>query len=180
MVVLELVPVPVPEVLDEPIEPELDGDVLDDDVPPEDDGLVVAELLVPDGVVDDELLVEGPLIELDPVVDGVVVLLVSVDVDDELDDAGGVAGVVVVVELELVLAGGLTTVLLVSLRSQPARPTARAMARALDSMILDFMGNSFPCCGDGQRKLTATPPFPAASTRKFGATRTHRPAPRRK
>ncbi len=164
---------PVPEVLDAPEVP--DGDVLDDeDVSPEVDGAVLDELSVPDGVVDDELPVVGALIELEPVVDGLVVLLVSVLVDEELDDDGGVDGVELVLELEL--DGGVTTVLLVSFRSQPASPIASATASALDNMILDFMGNSFQCYGDEQRNLDGDAALPAASTRKFGAMEARRAA----
>ncbi len=97
---------------------------------------------------------DGPLIdELEP--DGLVLLVVSVVVVE--DDAGGSGGVVVdvvvlVLGVELggvrtvvlvlgVELGGVTTVVRSSLRSQPATPTAMATAKALDSRILDFMGN---------------------------------------
>ena len=116
---------------------------------------VVLPVPAPDGgmVVVEEL--DGPLIdELEP--DGLVLLVVSVVVVE--DDAGGSGGVVVDVVVVLVLGvelggvrtvvlllgvelGGVTTVVRSSLRSQPATPTAMATAKALDSRILDFMGN---------------------------------------
>jgi hypothetical protein len=83
----------------------------------------------PLGVVDEELL------------DGVdeVSLLV-----DELDVAGGVAGVVDVVLLLLLEgAGGVTVVVRSSLRSQPATPMPSAMASVLANNSLDFMGTPF-------------------------------------
>lgn len=80
---------------------------------------------------------------------GLVLLVVSVGVLDEDEDggSGGVGGVVVELVVLLVLGvvelGGVTTVVRSSLRSQPATPRATATAKALDSKILDFMGNSF-------------------------------------
>jgi hypothetical protein len=110
-----------------------------DDVPPLGDGDAPDMLDDPDGVVEEELLVDGPLMELVPDVDGLDVLLVSVLVDDEELDAGGVAGIAVVDDELDDAGGGVTVVLLVSLRSQAARPRARATATALDNTILEFM-----------------------------------------
>ena len=127
--------------------------VLEVDEPVPEDGVVVVVLdvdslgeveplgelmlpVLPDGLVlDDELL------------GGVELVVVSVVVDED----GGMAGVVVVVELVVELGevddGGVTTVVLSSLRSQPATPTARAMASALVMKIFDCMRNSFRSCG---------------------------------
>ena len=64
----------------------------------------------------------------------------SVDVDDELEDAGGVDGVTVV--LLLLEAGGVAgeTVVVLSLRSQPATLIPSATASALANKILELMG----------------------------------------
>jgi len=127
--------------------------VLEVDEPVPEDGVVVVVLdvdslgeveplgelmlpVLPDGLVlDDELL------------GGVELVVVSVVVDED----GGMAGVVVVVELVVELGevddGGVTTVVLSSLRSQPATPTARAMASALVMKIFDCMRNSFRSYG---------------------------------
>ncbi len=125
--------------------------VLEEPVP--DDGVVVVVLEV-DSLGDVELLGELMLPVLpdglvldEELLGGVALVVVSVVVDED----GGMAGVVVVVELVVELgavdAGGVTTVVLSSLRSQPATPTARAMASALVIKIFDCMGNSFRSYG---------------------------------
>ena len=127
---------PVPEPLVLPLVPEplmlpLDG-VLDDEEPVPEPLMLPVELL---GLVLDELLDDGVLLD------------VSVLVDEELDEAGGVTGVVAVVVLLLLLegAGGVTVVVRSSFFSQPATPIPTATASALATKMLDFIENSFQC-----------------------------------
>ncbi len=135
--------------------------VLEVDEPVPDEGAVVVvlelellgalelgALMLPDEldglVLDDELLL------------GVELVVVSVVV---VDEDGGNGGVVVVVELVVELgvddeAGGVTTVVRSSLRSQAASPVDNAMASALVTRIFDCMGTPFVfMAGNENRRL---------------------------
>ena len=142
---------PVPDPLMLPLVPEplmlpLDEPLMLPDEPGDDD-----ELLEDDG--DDELGLEL----LDDDGDE---LEVSFDVvDDELEDAGGVAGGVTVVLL-LLDAGGVAgaTVVVLSLRSQPATLIPSATASALANKILELMGKLLSRF-QGTKRTAAGRPF---------------------
>jgi hypothetical protein len=118
--------------------------------------------------------VDGLVLE-DELLLGVGLVVVSVVVVDD----GGSGGVVVVVELVVELgvedeAGGVTTVVRSSLRSQAARPVDNAMASALVTRIFDCMGTPFVfMAGNENRRLA--PCLPAY----LSQVRCHTPPRRR-
>ncbi|MEP7206634.1 MAG: hypothetical protein ABI920_06830 [Casimicrobiaceae bacterium] len=131
----------------------------DDDVPVP----VVLELVAPvpvDGMLPGELVPGAAMlpVPVEDVEDDVlgVVSAGAVVADDELV-AGGKGGVAVVVLLllELGTAGGWMTVVRSSLRSQPARPTTTASAKALDSAMLDFIKKLLWCVREDVRTSDA-------------------------